>query len=466
LKAIFGPWLLYGTSRLTFPVNIILDAAYAGFYINVACPSGSCRMERVLAHHDGEESLMKKTVISGKHAAEALKFTGNIIDECGPRLAGTEACRRSADIIKREMDRHCDCTAIEEFEMHPRAMLGFICVSAVSFIVSSVFLFFGCLIPAAAGYTFGVVISVCQFVFYLQVFDRFYEKKKGYNVYGVIEPAAEVRQQIIISGHHDSAYVFNFFAKFPRLYRIRLILGLIPINVSFFLVWTWVIMNYVFDAIPGFADIFRYGAIASFVFVVPLVFFLGKKGTPGAGDNMIATAIALKIAELFKRAGKKGHPALKHTRLVILSFDAEESGLRGAKAFAKKHRAELQAIPAYNFNMDSIYDVDKIKFLVSDINGTVKLSGNMAERCVEIARRQGFSARTLRMPFGGGGTDAAELAKAGVNATTLIAMPVSIERDVVVYHTLDDTVDHVHPETVEAVLKILHSYIVEMDGEA
>ena len=87
------------------------------------------------------------------------------------------------------MDRYCDRTGIEEFDFHPRAMLGFIRASAVSFIISSVLLFFGYLIPAAIGYTFGIVISVSQFVFYLQVFDRFYKKKKGYNVYGTIEPA-------------------------------------------------------------------------------------------------------------------------------------------------------------------------------------------------------------------------------------------------------------------------------------
>jgi aminopeptidase YwaD len=419
-----------------------------------------------LQHHDGAGCSMKKSIITGKHAAEALDFTRKIINECGPRLAGTDACRRSGDIIRKEMDGYCDRTGIEEFDVHPLAMLGFIRASAVSFIISSVFLFFGYVIPAALGYTFGIVISVCQFVFYLQVFDRFYEKKKGYNVYGVIEPAAEARQQIIVSGHHDSAYVFNYFAKFPKLYRIRLILGLIPINASFFLVWIWVIMKYAFDAIPAFSDIFRYGALASFLFVVPLCFFLRKKGTPGAGDNMIATAMALKIAEIFGRAGKNGRAVLKHTRLVILSFDAEETGLRGARAYARKHRAELQAIPAYLFNMDSIYDVDKIKFLVSDINGTVKLSRNMAARCVEIAKRQGYSARLMGMPFGGGGTDAAELAKVGVEATTLIAMPVSIERDEVVYHTMRDTVDHVHPDAVEAILKILHTYIIEMDGEA
>ncbi|MBN2159736.1 MAG: M28 family peptidase [Spirochaetes bacterium] len=399
-------------------------------------------------------------------AKEALDLTQKIIDECGPRLAGTEACRRSGEIIRKEMGKYCDRTEADEFEFHPMALLGFIRATTVAYVVSSLFLFFGYVIPAAIGYTFIAAISLSQFVFYLQIFDPIYKKAKGYNVYGVIEPAGEVKQQIIVSGHHDSAYVFNFFTKFPKLYRIRLILGILPMNVALFLAWTWVIMKYAFDASLPFADLFRYGAIASFIFVVPLYFFIGKNGTPGAGDNMIATAIALKIAGIFGNTGKKKSAALSHTRLIILSFDAEESGLRGARAYARRHRTELLAIPTYCFNMDSIYDLDKIKFLVRDINGFTGLSKKMARRCIHIAGRLGYRIKPLVMPFGGGGTDAAELAKVGVEATTLIAMPVSVERDAVVYHTPEDTVEHIQPQAVEAIIRILHGYILEMDGEA
>jgi aminopeptidase YwaD len=409
---------------------------------------------------------MKKTIASGTLAAESIEFTRDIIDECGPRLAGTEACKRSGDIILREMKKFCDRAGIEEFDVRPMALLGFIRATAVSFIISSLFLFFGYVIPAAAGYTFGFVLSLCQFVFYLHVFDRFYKKKKGYNVYGVIEPAGEVRRQVIVSGHHDSAFVFNFFTKFPKLYRVRLILGVVPVNAAFFLAWAWIIMQYAFGVTPGFADIFRYGAIVSFLFVIQLYFFLGKDGTPGAGDNMIATAIAMKTAGIFGKAGKKKKAALRHTRLIVLSFDAEESGLVGARAYARKHSAEMKAIPTHVFNMDSIYDVDKIKFLVTDINGFVRLSKKMARQCVDISTRLGYRTKPIGMPFGGGGTDAAEFAKVGVEATTLLAMPVSVERDAVVYHTPEDTVDHIQPEAVEAIIKILHEYILEMDGEA
>ncbi len=72
-----------------------------------------------------------------------------------------------------------------------------------------------------------------------------------------------------------------------------------------------------------------------------LNFFVGSRGTPGAGDTLIASVMALKSAELFGRHGKKRRPGLANTRLVFLSFDAEEAGLRGARAYVKRHREEI-----------------------------------------------------------------------------------------------------------------------------
>lgn len=408
---------------------------------------------------------MAVTNVTPRHARESLGLTGRIIDAYGPRLAGTEACRRSAGALETEMARHCDRAGIEEFDVHPGAFLGFIKAATLAFMVSTLFLFFGYTLPAALGYTFAIVITLTQFIFYLRVFDPFYPKRKGYNVYGVIEPRGEVRRQVLISGHHDSAQVFNFFTSFPRLYRIRIILGFLPLVASFILAWVWLAMEYAAGAPPSFADAFRYGALASFVFVIPMYFFAASRGTPGAGDNLIASAMAVKIAELFGRKGKKGTPALEHTRLVLLSFDAEEAGLRGARAYVKKHRGELRAVPTYNLNIDSIYDVNKIKFVITDINGFLGLSRAMAEECRGLARRLGYRAKLLRFPFGAGGTDAAEFARAGIEATTLIAMPVSVERDVIAYHTEGDTVESIQPEAVEAVLKIARAYILEKDGQ-
>jgi aminopeptidase YwaD len=401
--------------------------------------------------------------IMRKHAAEALEFTANIVDEFGPRLCGSDACRESAVRIKNEMELHCDSSGIEEFDVHPKAFLGFLKASVIAYLVSSLLLFFGYLIPAALGYTLAVAITVSQFVFYLQIFDPFYKKKKGYNVYGIIEPQGKVKQQILVSGHHDSAYIFNFFTRFRRLYRIRIILGFLPIDLALIATWYWVIMQYGFGTIPVFADALRYGSLISFIFTGQLYFFTSSKGSPGAGDNLIASAIILKTTEVFSKRKNRRKTPLKNTRLVFLSFDGEEAGLRGARAYAKKHREELISIPTYNLNLDSIYDVDEIKFLRSDINGFVKLSRGMIKECASITAALGYTSKPYRMEFGAGATDAAELAKIGVEATTLIAMSVDIKQESFCYHTAKDTVDQIQPEAVEAVLKIVHAYVIEKD---
>jgi aminopeptidase YwaD len=406
---------------------------------------------------------MIKTKIIKKHADEAIKFTAQIIEEFGPRLCGTDSCKKAAYRIKEEIDRHCDSSGIEEFDVHPKAFLGFLKASVILYMASSLLLFFGFLIPAALGYTLAVAITISQFVFYLQLFDPFYKKKKGYNVYGSVEPEGEVKQQILISGHHDSAYIFNFFTRFRRLYRIRIILGFLPIDLAFVAAWCWVVIHYGFASVPVFADIFRYGTLIAIIFTGQLYFFISPEGSPGAGDNLIASAIALKIAEAFSRKKNRGRTPLKNTRLIFLSFDGEEAGLRGARAYAKKHKEKLTSVPTYNINLDSIYDVNEIKFLRSDINGFVKLSRGMAKECAAISAALGYASKPYRMEFGAGATDAAELAKIGVEATTLIAMTIDLKNESFCYHTGLDTVDKIQPEAVEAVLKIVHAYVTGKD---
>jgi len=407
-----------------------------------------------------------KSVVTRKHADEAIALTGAIIDECGPRLTGSDACRKSAYLLKGELEKWCDSTAIEAFEVHPNALLGFMKFTAVAYVVSTAFLFFGRPALAAVGYTFSVVLTVSQFVFYLSLFDRMYRKATGYNLSGVIEPTGEVRRQVIVSGHHDSAFVFNFFTRFPKLYRLRITLGFVVVDIAFFLTWAWIVFYLVTGAAPPFADALRYGAVIAAVFPIQLYFFTSKEATPGAGDNLVASVIALKIAELFSKRKNGGSPRLKHTRLILASFDAEEAGLRGARAYARVHRRRVQALPTCHFNMDCIFDADHLKFMTRDINGFVPLSKDMAKECDAIAGELGYDAELFRMFFGAGGTDAAELAGIGAEATTLMAMSVDIDKETFHYHTGNDTIDRVRPEAVEACLRIIHEYVVRKDAEA
>ena len=182
--------------------------------------------------------------------------------------------------------------------------------------------------------------------------------------------------------------------------------------------------------------------------------------------GLVASMMVVELARWFAIQDQLGKTNLQHTRLIFASFDAEESGLRGSRAYVNQHRQQLQSLPTYMLNIDSIYNVEHLQFLISDMNGSLKLSKGLAEECQGLASRAGLPSRLTRMVFGGGSTDAAELTKAGVHATTMLAMPTDLVRDGLVYHTVNDTVDAIEPEAVRACLEVASRLVEELDRAA
>jgi len=204
------------------------------------------------------------------------------------------------------------------------------------------------------------------------------------------------------------------------------------------------------------------------IFVLPLAFFTTRQVSPAAGDNMIAVAITNETAKLFHDAKQAGTNPLRHTRLMMASFDAEEAGLRGARAFCKKHRPELLHTKTYVLNIDTLYKVKDLNFSHRDLNNSVKLSHEMAQECVDVAKSLGYVAKISSMPFGAGSTDAAEFGKIGVEATNMAGISFDISKfsEGLVYHTPNDLTKYIEPEVVEAALKIARDYILKKDSES
>jgi hypothetical protein len=69
---------------------------------------------------------MANIKITSVDAGEALKFTARVVDECGARLAGSDSCKKAAQIIREEMSKFCDAVEIEEFDVHPGSFPGFL----------------------------------------------------------------------------------------------------------------------------------------------------------------------------------------------------------------------------------------------------------------------------------------------------------------------------------------------------
>jgi aminopeptidase YwaD len=409
--------------------------------------------------------------INEGHVERVFYFTDEVVEQYPGRLAGTEACRDAANRVKEEFVRNCDSDSaqMEDFTVHPKSFLKYIPGLVVLHIICSILLYLRFPLPAFIGYSLGIFVFYSQFVRYWELFDPLFPKATGHNVFGFIEPEGKVTQQVIISAHHDAAYVFQLIARTPRYYAKFINAGILFLVLGLLVSLIGTILTIFHIPTPEWPHPWvPLVLVAGSVFLLPLAFFTTGEVSPAAGDNMIAVAIANETAKLFHDAKQAGLNPLRHTRLMVASFDAEEAGLRGARAFCKRHGAELVRTKTYVLNIDTLYKVKDLSFLDRDLNSSVGLSHEMAQDCVDIAESLGYPAKISGMPFGGGSTDAAEFAKIGVETTNMAGISFDISQfdEGLVYHTPNDLTKHIEPEIVEAAVKIARDYILKKDKES
>jgi aminopeptidase YwaD len=400
-------------------------------------------------------------------ALATLALTQSLLDEYPARIAGTDQCLAAGRRIAALLRAACDSVVEEGFAMHPGSLWNTGRVVAVAYVVAALLLATGgpLVYGAVSVCWLGLIYALAHYILCGKLFDGLFPRVRGCNVAGAIEPADRVKQQIFLVGHHDSPYVLSFLLRFQKWASLRLLLA-----VAAYLCLTMASMVAGIGQVAGAGgrlprEAYLIGAAIGLVFVGPLYFLVPRIPSPGAGDNLNACAMAIKIAEHFAAQRQAGCP-LRHTRLVFLSTDGEEAGQRGAIAYARRHKPELSALPTYVFNVDSVYKVRDLAALTRDRHGTLPLSARMARECHELASRLGYSLREMALSPGSGGTDAAAFARLGIEATSIIGVSAAPGQDRLVYHTPWDTVDAIEPEAVEAVLDIAVNYIMGKDREA
>ena len=171
-------------------------------------------------------------------ARNALESTQRIINACGPRLAGSSSNKHTAELLKDELTISSDKVHVEEFTFHRGAMYSSGYIFTVSYLIAASILFVGgaSVYFSLAVFIFGIIYVFLQGTAFMEVFDFLFPKATGWNVYGVVEPKEDVKQQVIVAGHHDTAYVFRWLLRWQKLYVIRIILNMI---LTFYLLWSF-----------------------------------------------------------------------------------------------------------------------------------------------------------------------------------------------------------------------------------
>ncbi len=407
---------------------------------------------------------------SGRLAESAFSLLSSLIEEIGPRPAGSEETRKTARRLSEEFKKYTDDTIITTHRATPSRYFGVF----KQLIVVSVLMVLCCFIGQPL-----IAIILCT-LFGYSVFHgflkcdkikgpNFFPKKDITNVHAVIEPE-EVKSTIILSAHHDSAPLYKYTQENKKEYALSFYLPLLTFALTALLsciifvmeLFGLKLLKFNLPSLPVLIILLL--ACLMQVSYYKLWGFVTDTYSPGAGDNLISSAMLVELSHYFswKKINGKG---LKNTRLIFVSFDGEEVGLIGSRAWYEQYKDLL--VNPININIDSPYSDEALTFLTKDANGFVELDKTLAFALSEQAEKMGYKAQTGELPFLAGATDATSAARCGIPATTLMGIKLSKEGKEP-YHTVNDLPSALDVKMIEKVISILIKYIEnnrEEEGE-
>jgi hypothetical protein len=176
--------------------------------------------------------------------------------------------------------------------------------------------------------------------------------------------------------------------------------------------------------------------------IFALFFFASNKATLGAIDNLSAVAVAMCVAKVlggWQKTNNKLYP--KNTEVVIGIFGSEESGMRGAEAFARKHATEYNKINTTCVNLESIHYSGIVKIASKEF--TTNLSPEVYNLLVSCCKELGLKYIARPLPPVGG-TDAFGLVNGGLKAASIEGM--NWKDYIKFYHTDRDNLDLINKE--------------------
>jgi hypothetical protein len=410
--------------------------------------------------------------ISDKIRSDSVKYMvdgiGHVTDTFGKRFPGTQGEKDAQAYFKTELEKICDTVTEEPFDLHPHSFMDWIYITATLLILSLAAYFFAPIISIVL-VVLAFIPMISQLVLYKTWFDPLYKKEQSVNVYGVIKPKGEVKRRIIVNGHADATEEWFWLYKFGMKGMVTVFIGSL-IGAIYVVVISFISIDrrsingaeefwgFTVNSDPTFLLVLGLIGLIFLVLWVSLYKFHNKKVVvDGANDNLTACYVSLAVPKALKEAGIQ----LQNTELCVLISGAEEAGLRGAKAFAKAHNAELtdKDVPTVVVCMETLRETEHFCLYTKDINGTVKNDLDVAHLVREAGRKNGIE----ELPFATvtlGATDAGAFSQAGIKSTCLSGLDHNLQS---YYHTREDTKDNLSPEAIGKAFDIIADTVLLYD---
>ena len=415
-----------------------------------------------LRREKGAAAERAEAVQAPKLSDEAFSLLKQLSEELGARPAASAESRAAARRVASLFQTFSDNVSVTSGRIIPGLQRWMLLSSIVSASIVLVLALGGLpylSIPASALFIASVIGELRRKGNFLR---SFFPTGEASNVHAVIEPSEQVERTVIVSAHHDSAPVKNsckgaflsLFSETTAALGYMVLVGAALIQCIAEIIQKRLLQPGLPPLVPAVLS------IAAFVTV--LISFIscrkdGESFSPGAGDNLSGVSVVATLGRCFRGRAVKGE-GLRHTRLVLVSFDGEECGAEGSALWYRENSHIL--INPVNINLDAIYREEDLVFLVSDGNGFVQLSSRLASRCSMISSEMGYSIPTGRIGFFGGETDAASASRCGIASTTLTAAPPGVSTPA---HTEEATPDKVSPEALSRAISVTIKLIEGLD---
>lgn len=386
----------------------------------------------------------------------------HICEKIGPRAPGSEAEFTAQQYMGDDMKQWADKVEYEEFIVHRQAFMGFIPFTVAMAIIATIVFFTDYPLISFILTILGFIPLVLEFVMYKQFIDPLFIGHKSHNVIATRKPAGEVKKRVILVAHADSQYEWILNYKLGgigmKCFLIPGVVGLIVCSIASLI--KGIVVDFKGIDTPASNTFFLIVGIILCLFIVPYVGFLFlqsyTKSVPGANDNLSGCLGCMSVLKLLDEAGVR----FENTEVRVILSGSEEAGLRGAKAYAKAHKDELQDVETIVIACDTLRDLKDMAVYDRDLSGTLKHNAQVKALVKKAALNCGFD-----LPYASiylGACDAAAFTQAGFKATGFAAMDPTPPR---YYHTRLDTPDKLCPDALEAGTQILLETVCLYDQE-
>ncbi len=381
-------------------------------------------------------------------------FIQRIIDEIGPRPAGSDAELKAGAIVAAELKKRGAKISKQDVPVAPGIITGIFNLMMGTYLIAAVCYFF---VPALSALLVAALLIL--FILSRQVgngaIDWLFKKTTTRNIIGTYAPEAKSGSTLIFSGHHDSPDMMPMLGLKTKRYVHLIENGLV---IGLALLIPAAILRAIFSG-PVISMPFSLGWYDS-IFAVSLLglilglYFRSQMITGvrnlGANDNLSAVSVLVGIADYLK----KNPP--KKTKVVLVSFGSEEPFMYGSWGFARGNLPLIR--DAININMETVGSgrlgiIEKEKMYM---NAYSPEAIDLIERS---GRRAGINLPKIAITYGG--TDSYSLIKHGGKSACLFGMD---ETNLFsLWHSPLDNPGNIEEEKLQAALLICIEAIKEAE---